>query len=353
MRLLSTAPRSLDGIEGIFIDVSVTHASRDGLSAGRKGAAAVRSIWNAEAAAGMTTLLEDFRPDVIHAHKLYPQVSVAPLVVAARAGVPIVQTLHDYELLSASGLDHTGGWRDRDETEFAYRLLNTVTFGIRRFVHTRLPRAYIAVSRFVADAYERRGIDSVVLPNFTEQEDAGESIGFDSRNGIAFVGRLVQAKGVADVLELAGRLNVRITVAGTGPMTPSVLKAAAVRPNLHYVGGLNRSEVTELLKSVRIALMPSHWAEPGALTALEAMAVGTPVLAYSTGGLGEYVSDSGGGYAISLGDVGALAKVGARLHEDEALWRRISAQGRNAIAANHSIERYVERLEDVYLKAVA
>ena len=67
----------------------------------------------------MERLVREFRPDVVHAHKLYPQLSVAPVVVAARHRVPVVQTLHDFELVSASLLDVRGGRLDRDETDFA------------------------------------------------------------------------------------------------------------------------------------------------------------------------------------------------------------------------------------------
>ena len=43
-----------------------------------------------------------------------------------------VQTLHDFELLSASAIDGSGSWRDRDETRPRYRLLNSATFFVRR-----------------------------------------------------------------------------------------------------------------------------------------------------------------------------------------------------------------------------
>jgi hypothetical protein len=47
-------------------------------------------------------------PGVVHAHKLHPELSVAPIVLAARSGMPILQTIHDYEVVSASPLDkHT------------------------------------------------------------------------------------------------------------------------------------------------------------------------------------------------------------------------------------------------------
>src|SRR5919197_178879 len=112
--LLSTAsPQNLFD-EGEFIEASVTHASRQRLGAARQVDVARRALWNPSAARAMRHLVGRFRPQVVHAHKLYPQLSVAPVVAAAQAGLPIVQTLHDYELMSASYLDHSGGRVDRD-----------------------------------------------------------------------------------------------------------------------------------------------------------------------------------------------------------------------------------------------
>ena len=100
----------------VTIPTSVTHDSRAALSMAEQARAAARSLWNPDAAAAMRRLIAEYRPDVVHAHKLYPQLSVAPLVEAARARIPIVQTLHDFELIAASALDARGGWRDLDET---------------------------------------------------------------------------------------------------------------------------------------------------------------------------------------------------------------------------------------------
>src|SRR5579884_881960 len=106
---------------GIFVQPTVTHQTRDALSLRSQAIALRGAFWNPAVAKGMQQLLAAFGPDVVHVHKLYPQLSVAPIVLAARASVPIVQTLHDYELLSASALDETGGRLDRDETRLPYR----------------------------------------------------------------------------------------------------------------------------------------------------------------------------------------------------------------------------------------
>ena len=113
--LLSTASNENVVSTGIFIARRVTNESREHLGVAQQIDVARRALWNSDAASAMKQLIAGFRPDVVHVHKLYPQISVAPIVVAARAGLPIVQTLHDNELLSASPNDPRGRWIDLDE----------------------------------------------------------------------------------------------------------------------------------------------------------------------------------------------------------------------------------------------
>ena len=147
-------------------------------------------------------LIRQFRPDVVHVHKAYVQLSVAPVVVAARHGVPIVQTAHDYEFISASPVDSTGGRWDRNESRFSYRALNSTTMLARRFVHRPRVSRWIAVSRDLARSYrEKAGIEMAVIPNFTEPSGCAGSL--LARSGVVFVGRLSREKGVEHVLEAA------------------------------------------------------------------------------------------------------------------------------------------------------
>ena len=349
--LLSTAsPRNMF-TEGEFVDTSVTHASREQLGARRQLDAARRAIWNPSAADAMRRLIGRFRPHLVHAHKLYPQLSLAPLIAAHRAGLPIVQTLHDYEFLSASWLDHRGRWIDRDESRAAFRALNSATFILRRAVHARKVDAWIANSRYVAARYEAHGIKATPVPCFVEPAK-GERPGFAVRHGAAFVGRLHPEKGVDDVIRLAElRPSLRISVAGHGPLEGAVTEAARRLPNLEFAGSLDRSGVIRLLEGVRICLMPSRWEEPAGLAALEAMSVGTPVVAYASGGLAEYVEDARGGRVVEP-DVLALAQECDSLHDDERTWEDLSRRGAAGVAKGHSPEVYALAVERIYRRLI-
>jgi glycosyltransferase involved in cell wall biosynthesis len=350
--MLSTAsPQNVFG-EGEFVDASVTHASRAQLGAARRADVARRALWNPAAGEAMRRLIRGFRPEIVHAHKVYPQLSVAPLVAATRAGVPIVQTIHDYEFISASWLDHRGGWIDRDEGGRAVRALNTATYFVRRGVHVRAVDAWIANSRYVAARHEPRGIHATPLPCFVEPV-AGGGPGFEERRGIVFVGRLDEEKGVRDVLRLAESIpSIHVTLAGHGPLEREVAEAAARSPHLEYVGSLDHAEVLRLLAGARVCVMPSRWQEPGGIAALEAMSIGTPVVAYASGGLAEYVGDAGGGRIVEP-DVGALARECETLHSDRTAWDELSERGAAGVVAYNSPEPYALAVERIYEGVVA
>ncbi len=349
--LLSTASPENAFADGEFINATVTHASREDVGPGRALDVARRALWNPDAASGMRRLIARFRPQVVHAHKLYPQLSVAPVIVAARSRLPLVQTLHDYEFLAASYIDHRGGWLDRDERRPSFRALNAATYAVRRGLHARRVDAWIANSRYVASRYETLGIDSTVLPSFVEPADR-EPPRYSDRRGAVFVGRLHEEKGVRDVLALAGSLpTIDVSVAGHGPMEAEVAGAARRLSNLHFEGSLDRAGVLRLLSGARVCLMPSRWQEPGGIAALEAMSVGTPVIAYASGGLAEYVGDVGGGRVIDP-DPQALARECELLDGDREAWELLSGRGTEGVAERHSPESYVLAVERIYERLI-
>lgn len=314
---------------------------------------AVNALWNRRAAAAMRKLVERFHPDVVHLHDLYPQLSLAPAAVASELGVPVVQTLHNYELISASAVDHRGGLVDRSDAPASVRLLRSALYLARRAAHVPRVTLWIAVSRFVAGTYAEHGIEARVLPNFTAVGSPNPGPGFGERGGVLFMGRLTEEKGVRDVLALARRLpELPVTVAGWGPLENEVRTAAHRLENLEHAGLLESEALAERVARARVVVIPSRWQEPAGLVALEAMAQGTPVVAFASGGLSEYVEDAGAGSVVPPGEE-ALAAAVARIYRDSDTWGPMSRAGIAAVRGTHSPDRYIGRLERLYEEAAA
>jgi glycosyltransferase involved in cell wall biosynthesis len=347
VRLLSTLhPENLEAT-GAFVPQIVDRRSRDALPPKAAARVSALACWNRTVAAATEQILSEFQPDILHAHKLYPQLSVAPIVTAAKRSVPILQTAHDYEFVSASAVDDSGRRVDRDEDRASYRLLNSLLFAIKRTVHVPRVSAWITVSEDLAEVYRRKGrIESVALPNFVAP--GARPLPREARTGVLFVGRLAREKGLDHVLELARRRpGLAVTVIGDGPLAEAVDKATKHLPNLTFSGPLGPDAVDHRVRSALAVVMPAAWREPAGLVALEAMRAGTPVVAYDRGGLAEYVRNAGSGI-VTEPDIGALEKAVGALLDDPGLWRRLSASGAEAASATHAPDTYIARLESIY-----
>lgn len=330
----------------------VDHGSRDELPPLGAAGVAIRAVWNRDAHRATLQLVDDFEPDLLHAHKLYPHLSVAPIVAANQAGIPVVQTIHDYEFVAASPLDDSGGAIDQRETRPRYRMLNSVLFQVKRRRHVPAVREWISVSRAVARIYAAHGIASTPIPNFTVAGSEPPPR-FGDRAGILFVGRLVYEKGIVDVLTLARRYpTLTVRIAGQGELEDKVRAAASELPNLEYLGSLGYGDVTTMLRASALCVMPSRWQEPAGLSCLEAMAAGTPIVAYRSGGLSEYVEDAQAGVVVPW-DSNALASACVALRDDSAEWSKLSANGVAASRGTHSAGAYLSALCSTYDRAVA
>jgi glycosyltransferase involved in cell wall biosynthesis len=351
VRFLSTISSDNAELEGAFVPLAGSNFWRGQPAASERVAVAAVALWNRRAAHAMRDLIDRFEPDIVHVHDIYPQLSVAPVVESSRRGVPVVQTLHNYELMSASPIDHLGGRLDRGDAARSVRWLRTALWALRRTLHVPRVTSWVAVSRFVAERYASHRIGAEVLENFIDPAPPGGAPGFEERSGIVFVGRLAPEKGVRDVLTLAGALpEVPVHVIGRGSLDGEVEEAARTLSNLTFLGELPGDEVDARIAGARLVVVPSRWQEPAGLVALEAMARGTPVVAYATGGLAGYVREAGAGRVVPV-SAGALTAAARDLYDDRGSWAGFSGSGLEAALTTHSPERYLTRLEDLYERA--
>ena len=271
----------------------------------------------------------------MHTHKLYPQLSVAPVVVAARRGVPVVQTLHDFEMLGASPIDVRGGWWDRDEPRLRHKLLQ-LGDGAAPPAGARGPGLLLR-RRLALRPASTPGVGSSPSSSRTSSALSGTATrtpGYAARDGVLFLGRLRPEKGV-DVVELARKLpDVRVTMVGTGDLEEWARSEAASMDNLEITGFVTDPELASIVEGARVMVVPSRCQDAGPLVPLESMAAGTPVVAYANGGLGEYVADAGGGRVVPQ-DVVALADAAREIHDDAKLWAALSSRGRQSVAERH------------------
>jgi glycosyltransferase involved in cell wall biosynthesis len=171
---------------------------------------------------------------------------------------------------------------------------------------------------------------------------------------LAFAGRLSIQKAVDVALEAVKRVEeVSLVLAGDGPDAELLRRRAAdlaLDGRARFLGPQPRGRVFELLRAADAVVLSSKWENfPHVL--VEALAVGTPVLATNTGGVAEIVTDGENGLLVPPEDPEALAATIRRFFGDKALRERLRAAAPGSVEA-YAPERIYGRLERI-LEAAA
>jgi glycosyltransferase involved in cell wall biosynthesis len=319
----------------------------------------------------LSEILKREKPHVAHFHNTFPLVSPGAYFACAKAGVPVVQTLHNYRLLCPAATF----FRDGNICEqclprktpwpgvlhSCYHGSASASFGVAAMLtsHRILGSwqnridAYIALSQFARNKFIQGGLPAErirVKPNFVDA-DPGPKNG--AGDYALFIGRLSEEKGLRVLLKAWAclKINVPLIIAGGGPMTSEVTIAVQKlgTNRIQVLGHVERGRVMELLRGARFLVFPSIWYE-GAfpLSIIEAFACGLPVIASKIGAMEESIADGQTGLLFPCGNATNLAeRVGwAWTHADQ-----MQTMGRAARAeyeAKYTPEINYEMLMEIY-----
>jgi glycosyltransferase involved in cell wall biosynthesis len=301
--------------------------------------------WVSEPWARYERILRATRPDVVHTNNL-PGISTGIWESARRLGVPLVHTLHDYQLLCPrTSLTKRDGSPCRP---------NPLLCGLRT---RRLARwapgvsVVVGVSEHVlrrhATVFPPDTARHVIRPPFVPipGRDAPPHVPMRT---VGFLGVLTRNKGVELLLEAApalAKLGVALRIAGDGPLSEAVAACEHVR----YEGRVDGAALNLFLTSCDAGVVPSLWEEPGPFVLCEWLSAGRPVIATRYGGLAEAARF--GGVRSIAPTASALAAAVAEL-QDEAAWRQLLAD-RVEVADASDIARWVDQHVAAYETAVA
>ena len=316
-----------------------------------------------EATVHLRAVIADFRPDVVHGHNWLIR-SFLPL--KRRGGPRLVVSLHDYgetcakrtlhdlrqEICSGPGVrkclacsaDHYGtakGWTVAG-TNWGSAL-----------AESRLVDRYLAISSAVAvgNRLAERRLPHEVIPNFSTLPAPGHDSLLDllpDEPFLLFVGALGRHKGVDVLLEAYGRLDHAPPLVLIGARWPGM---PAVPDGVTVLHDWPPGAIAGAWQRCMIGLVPSAWAEPFGLVAVEAMQAGRPVIASDAGGLADIVVDGETGLLTRPGDPVALAAAVQRLVADEGLRRAMGRAGRSRATA-FAPAAIVPRFERAYARVL-
>ena len=141
--------------------------------------------------------------------------------------------------------------------------------------------------------------------------------------GLLFVGRIAPEKGVDFAIETAAREGTRLTLIGGAydEEWASEVMAGADARTAAFLPPMSRESAWQEMAQAAALIAPSRWEEPFGLSAAEAQASGTPVIATRRGALPEIVRNGETGFIVD--DIGAAVYAAARVaHIDRAACRR-------------------------------
>jgi glycosyltransferase involved in cell wall biosynthesis len=306
----------------------------------------------------LVRLFSRLRPDIVHTHN--PKTGVLGRIAAKAARVPVVvNTQHGLyaqpgdpwpRRLAVYALERLAAACSHAELVQSPEDLETLArLGVPR-ERLHLLGNGIDLGRFDPDR-----VDGAA------REALRRSLGIGPNDVLCgAVGRLVVEKGYRELFAAMERLAaagvpVRLVVAGPAePDKPDALDpreiAEATRLGAHFLG--MRDDMPELYRAMDVYVLASH-REGFPRSAMEAAAMGLPVVATDIRGCRHVVDDGVTGFLVPRGDVAALAERIRRLAADPALRARFGAAARRKARAEFDQQRVIDTTLEVYERLLA
>jgi glycosyltransferase involved in cell wall biosynthesis len=286
------------------------------------------ALWSKRTHRELSSLLAREKPDVAHVHNTVPLISPAAYYACQEAGVPVIQTLHNFRLFCTRGdflreghiceecLEHTlfrGVWHRCYQDSVSATAAVALMLASQRALGTWKERidCFIACTEFARRKFIEGGLSAekiVVKPCFVHP-DPGPRTG--SGDTALFVGRLSPEKGLRTLIAAWGHLSGRVPlrIAGDGPLRTELEVEIKERGlvDVEMLGYLSGARILAEMKRARFLVFPSEWYEGLPLTITEAFACGVPVVASRIGSMIELVHDGRTGVHFTPGDPEDLA----------------------------------------------
>ncbi|MDL2256307.1 glycosyltransferase [Parabacteroides sp. OttesenSCG-928-G06] len=283
--------------------------------------ALTRPFYSREVKRRFLRLINDFQPDVIHAHNIHSYLSPYIVELAAKKGIKVVWTLHDYKLICPAYTCLRSG--KPCELCFTHKrnvvrhkcIKNSLSASIIAYLEAivwnrkkleKLTKTFISPSHFlkskmIAAGYRAEKVE--VLHNFMQPERLQPCL--PKGDYYCYVGRLSPEKGVDILLKAAESLPYPLYIIGGGSEFERLKKEYA-QENIHFLGHQPPERVIEIVQKARLMVIPSIWYENNPFSVIESLCAGTPVLGANIGGIPELIEIGKNGFLFTPGNIEEL-----------------------------------------------
>ncbi len=292
------------------------------------------------------------KPDVAHFHNSFFVIGPAAYEACFDAGIPVVQTLHNYRFLCAAATFYRDGqvceqclsggnlrgilhgcWHGSHFS--TWMMMRVFSEYKKRNILKRIAK-FIALSEFSRRKFIDAGWDAkhiVVKSNFLER-DPGIRDGVPRH--VVYIGAIQPYKGVRTLLNAwtSRSWPLPLKIVGIGPLQKE-LQALNV-PGVEWLGQKDQADVVSLLKEALCVVVPSECYENFPRVIIEAYACGVPVIASRLGALSEIVQDGKTGLLFDPADAEELGQKIERLISSADLRRELGENGRRSFNSHYS-----------------
>lgn len=330
----------------------------------QKAAQVFLQVANPFAVAKVRQAIREFQPDVAWVNMFAWHLS--PAALFALGSVPTLLYVSDYKLVCPLGskllpdgslCSQQAGWTCYREgcLSLAHWLRDQPRYALVRRAVGRMKRV-IACSAYVQEQIAELGINAraILAPVIAPPTDWTRLPSAEST--FLFCGRLEREKGVDHVLNAFARLCVeqpliQLRIAGRGSRLQSLERLAeslGIAQQVRFLGWQNPPQLDAEFETAWACVVPSTWAEPQGLVAVEAIVRGVPVIASTAGGLAEYVEHGRNGLLFSRGDENALLDCLRAIAQGAVFpTHSLSSEVVAAAADRFSVARHVARIRGV------
>lgn len=305
-------------------------------------------------------ILEEVRPDIIHAHG---RILYSALALKRRFDIPIVVTLHSYALLCPkTNLMRGNTICDKPFTRDCIACSKD-SYGLPKSLFAyygtrvgkgrlRLVDKFIAVSSFVKEVHAKYlGLsdkDIVMIHNFCDPDTGsqGEKVENLPEDFTLFVGALIPGKGVNVLIEAFQKLRTKTKLVLIGGTHPDYRYQST--KNIRVIKNAPHHAVMEAMSKCRFTIVPSIWPEAFALVTIEAMSQRKAIIASNVGGLKEAVVDGETGILVSHNNSDKLADAIFCLLENPEVASRMGESGYRIFIENYIPDAVIPKIIEVY-----
>lgn len=323
--------------------------------------------WNRSVAVDIVGAATAHAADVVHVHNTWFAVSPAVFPALAKAGFPVVATLHNFRPVCMNGLlmrdgrsceecVGTGPWSGiRHRCYRDSLLLSTIgaaAIAVPRWRRTweRDVAQFVVLDDHAVVPLTVSGIPSdriTISPNFVPDPGPRPNPPSLSRE-VVYVGRLSEEKGAGVLLDVWRRASpegLTLTYFGDGPLASELARSPV--DGVHFAGRVGAAELTSTMCASRALIFPSICREAGPIAPIEAAAAGLPVVTTSLVGFASRITEAGAGWSVPARDPSALARALNRLGEDAAV-DLAGSNARRMYESSHRPETALRSLEAIY-----